>query len=199
MPKTQSARINSIPEQEDFKVKTHRNNLIKGANRLQIASSISDFYRADFRLREFIVKCLKSIAMKSANPATQHTHPLNAALQLAVSHSIDFETMRDDGQATFFLKEHSLKYADLQNQIQQIYDDIQESSYQSSLFLMLIRQGYIQDIDFSQHYREKILLERAEISYEREIQSLQLVFGQSHNLCLKLRATLARIKEDQKR
>ncbi len=84
------------------------------------------FYFTDFRLREFIVKCLKSIITKLAKSANQHIFSRNAALQLALSHYIDFETMKDDQQATLFLIKHSLKHADLQNQILLIYDNNSE-------------------------------------------------------------------------
>ena len=46
---------------------------------------------------------------------------------------------------------------------------------------------------FTQNYREKKLLKRAEITCKLEIQSIQLVFGQSHQLCLALKAHLASI------
>ena len=69
---------------------------------------------ADFRLREFIVKSFKSIITKSA---IKYIFPRNTALQLALSYYIDFGTIKDDKQTTLLLTEHSLEYADLQNQI----------------------------------------------------------------------------------
>ena len=158
-----------------------------------------DFYSADFRLREFIVKCLKSKITQSAKSAIKHIFPRNIALQLASSHFIGFGTIKDDRQATLVLTEHSLKYADLQNEISLINDNIQEFWNMSDLFSLLAHQGHIQGINFPQYYRERKLLERAEVNYEQEIQSLQLVFGRSHRLCLGPKTNLAKIKGDQGR
>ncbi len=68
----------------------------------------------------------------------------------------------------------------------------------SDLFSILARQEYIEYIDFSQYYREKKLLERVEINYEREIQSLELILSQSNKICLVLRDELTNIKKSQR-
>lgn len=81
------------------------------------------FYSADFRLREFIIKCLKFIVTKLAKSVNQHISPRNVALQLTFSYYIGFGTIKDDKQTTSLLIEYSLKHADLQNQILLINDD----------------------------------------------------------------------------
>ena len=95
----------------------------------------------------------------------------NAALQLALSYTIGFGTIKDDGQASFILHKHSLESVDLQSQIQRIIDGIQEYLYESGLFPMLERKGTVQYIDLPQYYRQKKLLKKAEIRYKQEIQS----------------------------
>ena len=109
-----------------------------------------------------------------------------AAMQLALCYTIGFGTSKNDKQAAFILRNHSLKNTDLQNQIQRIIDDIPETSHKGKLFPILERQGTVQYIDLPQYYRERYLLKRAEILSKLEIQSVQLVLGQSHQLCLKL-------------
>jgi len=116
-----------------------------------------------------------------------------------LSYTIGFGTIKDDEQAKFILHKYSLGFVDLQSQIQLIIEGIQESSSESGLFPMLQRQGTFQPIDLPQKYREKKLLEKAEISYKQEIQSIQLVFGQSHILCLILKFNLALIYGSQGR
>ena len=97
------------------------------------------------------------------------------------------------------LHEYSLKTVDLQSQIQLIIDGIQEPSYESDIFSMLERQRTIQYIDFPQYYREKNVLEKAEISYKQKIQSTQLVFGQLNIPSVQLKSKLALIYWNQGR
>ena len=88
-----------------------------------------------------------------------------AALQLALCYTIGFGTSKDDKQARSILRNHSLKYRDLQNQIQQNKDGSQGTSSKGGLFFTLESLGTVQYIDFPQYYREKGLMGRAEISY----------------------------------
>ena len=74
----------------------------------------------DFRLREFIIKCLESTIANSGKSAMKHISSQNAALQLALSRYIGFGTMKDDQQTTFILNKHSFTNEELQNQIQLI-------------------------------------------------------------------------------
>ena len=160
-----------------------------------------NFYSADFRLREFIVKCLKFKITQSAKSAIKHISPRNTALQLALSHHIGLGTIKDDKQATLILTRHSLEYTDLQNQVLLINDNIRPFWDIGGLLPILAHQGYIKQIEISlpQYYREKELLRKAEISHEHELKGLQLVFGQSHRLHLLLRHQLANIKYYQGR
>ena len=116
-----------------------------------------------------------------------------------MSYTIGFGTIKDDEQATLILHKYSLESVDLQSQIQRIIDGIQEPSYESGLFPMLQSQGIVQYIDLPQYYREKKLLKKAEISYKREIESTQLVFGQLNLLHLQLKVRLAGIYMNQGR
>ena len=134
--------------------------------------------------------------MESKQSVVQHISLPNAALQLALSYTFGFGTVKDDKLAMSILHEYSLESVDLQSQIQLILDGIQEPSYESGIFSMLERQGTIQYIDFPQYYREKKVLEQAEISYKQEILSTQLVFGQLNILSLQLKFKLASIYQD---
>ncbi|KAL9028988.1 MAG: hypothetical protein Q9196_002717 [Gyalolechia fulgens] len=128
-----------------------------------------------------------------------HLSVPKAALQLAFCYSIGFGTIKDDKQATFVLRDHSLKNSDLQNQTQLIANGMQKASNKGELFSILERQGTVQYIDLPQYYRENGLLERAEVNYKLEIRSIQIVFGQSHILCSLSKANLASIYKSQGR
>ena len=156
-------------------------------------------YAADFRLREYIVQCLKRLVTEAAEPATRHISPAKAALQLALSYSIGFGTARNDILATLLLDQYSLESTDLQIYIQSIKDGINKPSPEDTLFERLYRQHQIRRIDLSDHYREGGLLERAEAVYKREIQNLHQVFGENHELPLILMFWLARIMTYQGR
>ena len=118
-------------------------------------------------------------------------------MQLALSHTIGFGTIKDDREAILILHKHSLGHVELQSQIQLINDNIQESLNKDHLSPVLQHRRFLQFLDFPQYYREKRLLGKAEIIYKRDIQNIQLVFGQSHILCLNLRARLAMIIKSQ--
>ena len=120
-------------------------------------------------------------------------------MQLALSCTIGFGTPIDNNQATFLLNRYSLEHAGLRSRVELIKTNIAKPSSESGLFLMLQREGHIKYIDFLQYYREKRLLERAENTYKQEIQSIKLVFGETHLLYKVLKSTLAHIISDQGR
>ncbi|KAL8904836.1 MAG: hypothetical protein Q9171_006900 [Xanthocarpia ochracea] len=183
LPETEFFQLSAVPKQEDFK----------------IPSSILDFYGADFRLREFIVQCLQSTVTESTKPTSQQLSPHATALQLALSYTIGFGTIKDDENAASILRDHSLENTDLRSQVQLIIDGYQEPLDESGLFSLLQHQGTVQYIDFAQYYREKGLLERAEIRLKLEIQSVQSVFSQSHGVCSSLKSVLASLYRNQGR
>ena len=130
-----------------------------------------------------------------------HTLSSNAALQLVFCYIIGFGTTKVDGQAMSILHDQLLEDTDLKNQIehQLIADDIRMAPYKSGLYPKLESEGTVAHIDLPQYYRERNLLRRAEISHKLDIQTIQLVFGQSHELCLMLKSCLASIYRNQGR
>ena len=114
-------------------------------------------------------------------------------------YTINFKTSKDNKQATLILQNHSLKNTDLQSQIQLTINNIQDALYKSKLFSILQRQETIQYIDLSQYYREKKLFKRVKIRYKLKIQNIQLVFNQSHQLCLNVKAHLTLTYKNQER
>ena len=136
---------------------------------------------------------------ESTRSNTQHISTSKAALQLALSHRIGFGTPRNDSLATQLLNRYSLGDADLQSCVQSVKDGIKTSSPDNTLYERLYSQHRIRRIDLSEYYREKGLLEKAEVVYKREIDDLHRVFGRNHEIPLILMFWLARILVTQER
>ena len=120
-------------------------------------------------------------------------------MQLALSYTIGFGTIKNDNRAAILLNAYSLGNADYQSHLKWIADDNKSFVLENTLFSLLERRGYIQYIDFPHYYRERQLLVRAEARLKHEIQSIQLVFSENHWLYLNLIFMLATINGSQGR
>ena len=69
---------------------------MRNINSLYISSVIFIFYNINYRLREFIINYLKSIIIESIKLIIRYILSLNIALQLVLSYSIDFKTIKDN-------------------------------------------------------------------------------------------------------
>ena len=166
----------------------------------QIAQSIQEFYKADFRLRRFIVIRLCSIV---TGPAVQHICSVNAGLELALCYLIGFGGFQEEHIANYLFDEYSLDHDNFVDDYKSIsetaiiYNSEEDLSRKYSHFSPVEFEAYIQRIDFAEFYQEQNLLDIAKANYELEINRVEQVYGKENEIWWELTSALIDILKHQ--
>ena len=152
---------------------------------------MGQFYRADWRLRAYIVQCLKSrVSGIFPNPIA-----LNAAFELAFAYKLGFGVSRDDYLSEVYLTKAIRPKTDLENRMNSVKETRITSAYWVGTYVQLDRQGHNMSMDYAQYYLEHLQLDKAEMVHRREIRDTGNSLGAEHDVVYILRSELISILE----
>ncbi|KAJ6439093.1 mutator-like element [Purpureocillium lavendulum] len=159
----------------------------------ELAPAEEDFrlYSTDFRIPSVIVRRLEHISSQPAEIFLR-VSPRKAALQLELAYAIGFGVTQDSCYPLKALSQHSIKSTEIESQIKDIreQDDI---VFRNSLYWKLNQRRLAFGVDFAQYYRERQLLDRAEMTYRRDIKATEILFGSHHPIHLAKKVDLSNI------
>ena len=145
---------------------------------------------SDYRVREYIVACLRSEALECTSEECRH----NAAFQLAFCCMTGYGCPKDDQTAHSWVKRSGKSLQDLSLPIQ-IATQITKPCNNLHV-IRLIAEGYLHEADHAEEYQKLGLLEASEVYYKREISDIEANL-RNENLLVRLRLTLTDILKRQ--
>lgn len=151
---------------------------------------VVQFASSDYRVREYIVACLKSEALACTTEACRQ----NAAFQLAFCCMTGYGCPKDKETAHSWVKRSGKSILDLSLPIQ-IATQITQPCKNLHI-IKLIAEGYLHGADHVNEYRKQGLLEASEVYYKREISDMETDL-QNDNVLVRLRLTLTDILRSQ--
>ena len=153
---------------------------------------VVQFASSDYRLREYIVACLKSDALA----CTTEESSRNAAFQLAFCCMTGYGCPKDDETAHSWVERSGKSLKDLSLSIQ-IATQITQPCKNLHI-IKLITEGFLREADHVKEYQRLGLLEASEVYYRREISDLEANLP-NDNVLTGLKLTLTDILERQEK
>ena len=154
---------------------------------IQIAKSLDQFVKANFRVRQYIADCLEY---------QYYLHPertSNLAFQLAFCYKLGFGRSHDENKCVEWLSRSNRDRKDLDSEIG--FVKAQRSwQFMSKNAFLLNEKGFLDWAYFSEHQSLQ-QLQTAEVQYTQEIEDMQDILGKNHPVVLILRTTLALLVE----
>ncbi|MCJ1396427.1 hypothetical protein MMC18_009317 [Xylographa bjoerkii] len=160
-------------------------------NSFRIERSLGQFYSADWRLRDYIVKCLKS-RISGIYPDRIALH---AAFELAFAYKLGFGVSRDDQLSEVYLTKAIRQKTDLEDRMDSVKETRIILAYWIGTYVQLDRQGHNKSMDHAQYYLEHQQLDKAELVCRRELRDTVSSLEAEHDVVYILRSQLISILE----
>lgn len=148
---------------------------------------------ADFRLRSYVTTCLTRRAATPTINTFCDTALENTAFQLAFCYEIGLGVKKDRRKAQRYLESSGKTKEEVQVYLDLVSQEPDSPRIFGQLFEQIFSQLHINQIDYSHHYENQELLDRAAKYYKREITDLEDAFKDTHWLVRLLKTALASI------
>jgi tetratricopeptide (TPR) repeat protein len=151
---------------------------------------IIQLYYADYRVRDQIFFLLKRRASKHRDENAGSSSSRKAAFELALCCALGFGVTQSDEDCKKYLKQSRRAPNDLELEIRELrFKKVEWQFNQLGVLSKMQARGYTTTLDYAQYY-SKSQLEQAQERYHKEIDGLEIVLGDNHDIVLILKSIL---------
>lgn len=157
--------------------------------------SIFELYRADYRVRSYIAKCLKDIVQPQLNGLDEF-HIREASFQLALCYTLGFGVVRNCQCSREYLVRSGRDRSELELQItfiKELGKTVPFGEFRDGMFKSLRLLRHIGFVNHAQTYLEHKQLAKMKLEYIREIADFRAAIGDGHPILIMLQSTLSSI------
>lgn len=157
----------------------------------KIARDFGALSRVDFRVRHYIVSCLKTLSETESTPEPQRK---NAALQVAICHRLGFGGHVDNSTATTWLEKNDIDTEDLNKEIEEMQLARVDQVFTCKKLQNLYDDHIITPTNHATEFKKLKKYDRIEELSRKEIQDMETALGsKTHPAVMNLKWNLENI------